>query len=142
MEKTDSREIWNEVSRWREILARDKNNVEARFNLGEFYFKIGRFELALKEFKIAKAVSPQHPGVRSRIAEIYRSWGKLKESARELEKIYRLDSCSVASIIDLGDIYTELGELEKAEKVYRYALEKAPENISLRLKLEKISNRK
>lgn len=122
----------------RSLLSRDPDNVEARCELGEFYYRLGKMSLAEKEFKIVKAVDPSNITAREHLAGIHREAGENEGAIRELEAVESLSGCPVSSLVILAELRLLAGRTEEAKRTFRRAIEKEPGNIKLRLRYEKL----
>ena len=77
----------NAISLAKDILSRDKNNIEAHFYLAEAYYNQGKNELALIEYKIVEKSGNYHDieekKLRERLGELFMKINDLDEALKE-----------------------------------------------------------
>jgi pentatricopeptide repeat protein len=109
--------------------------------LGNCYCKIGEYKKAEQVFKEARHDFPEDYLIyyyQSILFLTERDTLKANESIRKFVSLYKEISTSEADIITgLGEIYSEAGIHEKAEKCYREALSLEPENPARKYNLAK-----
>lgn len=106
---------------FKKALQLNPNYSEARMNLGILYMKQGRYELALQYLKAAandeffekKHIAFYH------LAKVYRATGNKKEYVHYLEKAVNYNPLYLEAQLELAEAYKEVGEYEKAIKIYK-----------------------
>jgi tetratricopeptide (TPR) repeat protein len=100
--------------------------------LGESYRKTGRYDKAIKIYKLAEKDFPDNPGLTYNQALLYMQIGDTVTANRYMEKgitWLRSISASESSILAIiGGAMAELGSIDRADKYYRKALSLEPEN--------------
>jgi CubicO group peptidase (beta-lactamase class C family) len=113
--------------------------------LGEACIWTGDLQQAIKLYKRAKDLEPDHQDVR--LKHFYDLGGKLIEAGKDIRVFTAL---GVAAVLypknaqihsDLGDLYTQVGDRDKAILHYRKALRIAPKFKAVRDKLNKLQRR-
>lgn len=114
-------------------------------HLGEAYIWIGDLDSAIKLFKKAKDLDPDHANLRLR--HFYDLGTKLIEAGKDIKVITAL---GVATALypknaklhaDLGDLYVQVGDRDKAIACFRKALEIAPKFKTAQEKLNQLLRR-
>jgi len=128
------------VSQWKKILEISPDNAEAMNALGYTYAEEG-LNLTKAEALIKKAleIKPDSPAYLDSLGWVY---FKKKDFHRAEEYIKKAVSfMRDPEILEhLGDVYYQLGEKDKAEKVWQEALDKKPDNKEIKEKLGRIKN--
>ncbi|MHC5040432.1 MAG: protein kinase domain-containing protein, partial [Planctomycetota bacterium] len=124
------------AGRWDEALADSEKALKMAPNyyLSHYrhcfaLFYAGKREETLAASKRAIALFPGYPPLIAIYAECLLDVGKLKEAAEWFEKAAELDRSGIEG--NMGACYLALGEIEKAEAVFREALARDPGNGSL-----------
>lgn len=120
-----------------------KTRASTLRDMGDLYEQMGRDEEALKTYReamgLVKAGNWLERELRQRIVGVYRRTDRLAELVAEYEKAWRNPNYDQA--MELGDLYDELGQEEKALSFYRKAAAKSGRNVDPRLKIIRILER-
>jgi CubicO group peptidase (beta-lactamase class C family) len=114
-------------------------------HMGEAYIWIGDLQSAIKLYKRARDLEDDHPDLRLR--HFYDLGVQLIEAGKDIRVITALGVAAVlypenAKLhLDLGDLYVQAGERDKAIACYRKALEIAPKFKAAREKLDQLQKR-
>lgn len=134
------------IDYYKTVLEKNPDHPEAHFNLALCYHKLNNEEEALRYYKKAVEVNPKLNDAYNNIAYIYNEQGDTEKAEEYLLKTdYALENNGAissafgelsGSTSDNREIieavkYIQLGNLEKAEKVIKFALEKNPDNHEL-----------
>jgi tetratricopeptide (TPR) repeat protein len=106
------------------------------YNLSERDEQLDR---ALAMAKIAIEKEPENASFLDTIGWIYYKLGKYKDAEKYIKKSLAVNKESAVVLEHLGDIYKAMEEDESALKYWRLALEKNPNNNSLKQKIERVS---
>ena len=105
-------------------------------DLGRVLAKAHKNTEALATLKKALALAGGEAGVRGElfalITDVYRAENTLNELIRLLEAEHLADA---PRLVMLGALYEETGQVDKALATYRHALDRAPRNIDVRVKV-------
>ncbi len=113
--------------------------------LGEAYIWTGNLDPAVALYKKARGLDPDHTDLR--LSHFYDLGTRLAEAGKDIKVITAL---GVATALypknaelhsDLGDLYVQIGDREKAIACYRKALEISPKSKAARDKLNQILKR-
>lgn len=106
------------------LVAIDKGDIDALYNLSIFYGNLGRIEEAEKYFLLA--IDKGHVKALNNLAILYENQSKIEEA----EKYYLLakDKGDVKALYNLGLLYQNQGRIEEAEKNYILAIAKGHVN--------------
>jgi len=64
--------------------------AKGHFNLGNAYQKLGRFDEAIEEYRLALILKPDSPGIHYNLGVIYRETGQLDEAIQEFKIALKL----------------------------------------------------
>jgi serine/threonine-protein kinase len=109
-------------------LALDPDLPEARFMLGDYYYRERDYERALKEFAAVYEARPNDSEVLSNIAFIWRRQGLFEQCRNNQERAVQLNPRDVDSMIELSHTLALVGEYERAIELNKTVIELDPEN--------------
>ncbi|MBW2091750.1 MAG: tetratricopeptide repeat protein [Deltaproteobacteria bacterium] len=106
--------------------ARTAPGRQVLIDLGTLYFHLKRYNQA--EYTYKKCLETLTPEEEALLAYTYEAQGKINEAAAYWEQIVQLPGqlLKEEAFFNLGRVYEELGQPEKAEKAYQQLLEKFP----------------
>ncbi len=136
--------IYDNSKRWAEsdhiyqqLIDSDSTDAQAYNN---FAYSLAerneKLDLALKYANKAITLSPDTPAYLDTIGWIYFRIGDNKKALDYIQASVKLDSTNAVVLEHLGDVYTELKQIEKAQSIYRKALELSGDNPQLEAKLK------
>lgn len=103
-------------------------------NLGNVFMETGRIDDALNCYEQSLAANAQCVDAWNNLSMLYRSKGRIRDAVDAACRVVTLDPNHVGARRLLGYAYARLGELDKAEQVYRSWLADEPDNpIALHL---------
>ncbi|MGI8923217.1 MAG: tetratricopeptide repeat protein [Fimbriimonadales bacterium] len=94
-----------------------ENSAWARTQLGDMYFKSGNTRAAEQEYEAVRATMPEYRHALAGMARVRSTQAKFPEAIRLWQKAMR-GRPNITYVIELGDLYTKLGEKESAERQY------------------------
>jgi Flp pilus assembly protein TadD len=116
------------AEKFRQVLDLDPDNCEAHFQLGVLAQQEGDHRLALDRFKFVLRHDPQFVGAHLKIAQLYH------KARNRAETLYHAN-CELAqpeiddqTLLELGSLLIELGQLEAAKLAMRRVLKNAGTN--------------
>ena len=109
---------------FRRAIAADPNFVHAQFNLGVIHFWKGEFDAAETAQRRAIKLDPKNPEFHVALAMTLGTVGKLSDARTVMESALRMQSHHAGAIYGMGWLEAMEGHHEKAELLYRRALEK------------------
>ncbi|HYA25199.1 MAG TPA: tetratricopeptide repeat protein, partial [Terriglobales bacterium] len=122
----------NNYELWSHTLEVTKNNALAENNLGVALVNLGRDEEALAHFHHAEEIDPSDPTSHVNIAAFLQSHGKPEPAMTEYSNAIHLATGNATAVANskvlaiafenLGTLYSEAGNYEKARENYRQAL--------------------
>jgi CubicO group peptidase (beta-lactamase class C family)/tetratricopeptide (TPR) repeat protein len=114
-------------------------------HLGEAYIWTGDVESAVRLYKRAKALDPDHPDLKfNHFYDLGRQLNETGKDARvftALEVAEALFPRNAKLCSDLGDLYVQIGDKDKAIAYYKKALEIAPRFKAAQDKLDQLKRR-
>lgn len=112
-----------------------KDTAERRRMLGRSELARGNTDAALGLFRAALELEPNNLAALFDLAVGLRHAGKLDEAKARFDEVEKLDPAYPELALERGRIYEARGEWEVAARSYRLALEKAPKDSALLLRL-------
>jgi tetratricopeptide (TPR) repeat protein len=117
-------------------------NPFAYFLMADAYFQLKEYEKEEELLKVAHRLFPTNGYVQTNrliLALAQKDTVRINEVMGEyLDFRHNITNCPEALISnDIGYIYTQVGQLEEAEKQYRLAIEQAPNNLNFHFNLAK-----
>jgi len=116
-----------EIERYKAILAREPNNLQAHINIGNLYFDTRQDLLAIAHYRKALEIDPRNVNVRTDLAVCYRRSGKPDQAIEELLKAISIDPRHAQSRYNLGVILIhDKGDIEGGIRAWEALLENVP----------------
>lgn len=116
---------------YRNIYARDPNNVQAAIGLMQSSREIGSLDQAREVADKMVAAKPDDPAVIAEVGKVRLATGQLQDAVKMLQRASDLDPRDWRSRSALGVAYDRLGDPEHAEASYRAALQISPDNAAV-----------
>ena len=125
--------VWrDEVSLWKDIVAKSPLKARAHGNLGNAYQSRGRFEEAAREYAEVIRLAPRDAGAHINLGtNLYRQ-KKWAEAADWYRKALRLDAGNAAAHYNLGRTLTEMDKFSEAETAIQEAIRLKPDHDAAR----------
>jgi tetratricopeptide (TPR) repeat protein len=111
------------------ILQRDVNNVPALLRIARLSLKIGQPQEGLKYADRLNKLGENNAETELLIASAYLDQKNFKAAALHLQKSLEIDPEDDATRIDLGNLYLQLKEDQKARAQFDFVLKRNPKNI-------------
>ena len=106
------------------------NNIDARYNLGVFYFETGRSDLAYQTYmELIKRV-PKHVNSLNNIGNILFNANKYEDALVYLNQVLAIKPDHPDALINVGAIAHNTGDLTKAVTYYEKSLTHNPSNTT------------
>ncbi len=101
---------------------------------GDVFAEAGRFAEARTEYEAALA-KEDDLGTRFRLGETLRKMRAFDEAMAVLDKLQAADKDYPGLALERGILYAEMGQSERALEMYNAALQKAPNDVDLKLRV-------
>lgn len=129
-------EYKDELTFWRKSLKVDPSSPIAHHNLGIVYNYMGLYTEAEEELKKALSLAPPYAdnavkNVAENLANTYRLQKRFEEALAQLNKIVESGLYNFGTYQNLGAIYLDMKDEEKAEEAWRKGLELNPKSSGL-----------
>lgn len=111
------------VTAFRNVVSREPDNFEARFNLAFAYLQWGRNSNAIDEFKQALRYQPQNSEVWSNLAIAYENMGQSDQATGALFKAVQYNPGNTTARLNLAAMYGNANQFGKAIEQYKKAIE-------------------
>ncbi len=125
----------------REVLAADDDYFAAHGELGRCLLKQEKLPEAVQSLRRAMALDPGAERVQSMLGATLLLQGDYASAVEALELAIRLDPDLYQNHFNLGMALEKLGQPDKAIKHYQDCLERAPDAVQARQRLEFLKNR-
>jgi len=127
---TDSSEIAKEDGSFERVVAmlnrvvkEDPNVIDAWFKLGNSYYKVRKYEEAIKYFQQALVLKPDYDLAVINMANAYRRLGRDDAALAGYEHYLTIDPRNAHVRYQVGEIYLDRGDAARAETNFKQALE-------------------
>ncbi|GFZ91748.1 tetratricopeptide repeat-containing sulfotransferase family protein [Okeania sp. KiyG1] len=112
-----------ELTNCQNTVNKNPKNFRSHYQLGNIFFKLQRFDEAIKTYIHAIQLKPEYPWFffYSNLLNFIIKQGKLKQILKLFQKITQENQDSIWSYINLGEILTATGNLDAAIKNYQTA---------------------
>lgn len=107
-------------------IAVTSDNEIAHLNLGVVYEKDGRFDAAMKEYRVALKINPRRAHTHNNIADLLDLSGQPAAALAEYEAALKLNPDSVLTHLNLGTLRVELGQFTEAATEFTAAAQLDP----------------
>lgn len=115
------RRLEREVLAYRQMIAADPRNADARLQIGTIYARSGIPDVALREFDAIIAQDPRHVAAINNRGNIYFARGDFERALDSYRYAEELDSTDGGIRINSALAYYKLGKLAEAQAKYREA---------------------
>lgn len=122
------------IKEFRAILALDPKNVDARGNLGVVLFFQGAYGEAIPELRATLKLQPHLVKIQALLGIAERHTGDDKDALKDLEKAFpdiKEEKIRVQTGMELIDLYSSAGDLQKAVDVVSALRDLEPTNIEI-----------
>ncbi len=107
-------EIEIEIEDAKEEVRKNPDDADAHFNLGNAYYKSGRYKEAIESYKQAIKIKPDDARAHYNLGLVYGKLGKYKEAIEPFKQAIRIDPDYVNAHYNLACCYSLLGNVSKA----------------------------
>ncbi|MBP9113740.1 MAG: tetratricopeptide repeat protein, partial [Polyangiaceae bacterium] len=95
----------------------------------------GSFDIALQHYRSAVEKDPNDPTSHFKLATMFRKTRKNDEALQELEKVEKIDKEFPGLVVERGLLFEATGKTDKAIEQFKAALQKAPDDLDLQLRI-------
>jgi len=120
------------IAHFRRALREKPGFVDASYNLGKMFVKVGDLKGAQDAYRRALAFDARHPGLRKNLAWVLRELGRLDEAIALLEQGSAESPGDDDLLEHLADAYGERSGSAAARAAYAAAIERLPRSVLLR----------
>ncbi len=117
---------------YREVLATDRENIDALHFLGVIAYQRAEYEQAAALIAQALSANDANAPAHNNLGNVLVDQGKLDEAAACYQRALALQPGYVDAHVNLGGVFKSLGRLAEAEASYREALRIRPESAQAR----------
>jgi tetratricopeptide (TPR) repeat protein len=134
------RAAFNEaVGCYEEFLQYSPDHAIARNNLGGAYLKLGHYEQAEAQFRLALELEPDYADAHSNLGNVLRLRGKYTKAETALRRVLKLNPTHVAAKVNLGLTLMFLGRLGDAKDCFEKVLRVTPRNAEALLGMGRVA---
>lgn len=124
---TGRNKVWkDDFSLWSDSVKKMPDSSLAHTNFGIARFNQGRFEDAIKEFRIALNLKPDFYQAHNELGYVYYKMGRLEPAEREFQAALKLNPNYSTASNNLGIVHAYQGKIEVAIDDFKKALESKP----------------
>ncbi|PYV37807.1 MAG: hypothetical protein DMG06_27110 [Acidobacteria bacterium] len=109
---------------------------------GEAHESQGHYDLASGEYRKVLSMDPRRPGIHFRLGRVVlarpQEGTSQDEALKEFEQELQLDPTNAAAAYEAGEIYRKIGQLDKAQRYFRTAVENYPDFEEARIGLGRV----
>lgn len=116
-----------EILLWGDAAEKYPSNERAHNNLGEIFFRQGKFDEAIARFKEAVRLQPAYVDALNNLGNILTQRGDALGALEPLQLALRLEPQSAPTHNNLGDTFYHLGRKDEAVRLYREAIRLKPD---------------
>jgi len=113
------------MAEYKAAIEADPTSAEAHFDLGRLYVYRRMLREAAREYERGLKYEPNSAQARKQLADVYYRMGLKDKAAAEYEKVIALQF-DLGAYTNLGIIYAERGQYDRAIKQYRNAISANP----------------
>lgn len=139
VEGDDLAALERRIALLRKVLDDDPQVIDAWFNLGNAFYRAGRFGEAITHFGKALALKPDYDLALINMANAYRAQGKDAEALAGYEHYLRVDPKNAWVHYQAGEIHLDQGRPERAVEYFRQALAIDPKVAAARVALAAVA---
>lgn len=111
----------------KDVLNKDPSVLEARYILGNIYFRQKKYDDAVEEYKKALEVDPDYYEAIFGLALAYKREGKHDDAIIGFKRMIDIDPRDTKPFLHLGDIYAEKDQIDEAMEYLKTASANDPE---------------
>ena len=120
----------NAIKSYQKAVDADGNFFEAYFNMGLSALSGGDMDTALRAYEYALAIRPDHRDSRFNLSLALKQRDHLRDAARELEALLRLDKTDLPALLQLGELYSgPLARPVRTRNIYQQIIQHHPQAI-------------
>jgi tetratricopeptide (TPR) repeat protein len=134
------RAAFNEaVGCYEEFLQFSPDHAIARNNLGVAHLKLGHYQQAEAQFRLALELEPDYADAHSNLGNVLRLRGKYTKAETALRRVLKLNPTHVAAKVNLGLTLMFLGRLGDARDCFEKVLRITPRNAEALLGMGRLA---
>jgi hypothetical protein len=111
-------DVMTEIQRYRAVLARDPNDLQANIGLGNLEFDSGQWQKAVEHYQLALTKDPGNADVRVDMAIAMHNQGNDAEAVKELERVNKDHPDHKNAWLNLGVICAGMGDRQAAIRAW------------------------
>ena len=126
------------IKYYKEKLNKNPNNTELLGLLAAGYIENQQLDEGINTYRKGLELAPTDTDLRQSLIASLRYAEKLNEAATEFETLNKQDPDNIGIYRELGELYHQIGNHEKAKQVYQRMIDRSPNNPSTYLTLAEI----
>jgi protein O-mannosyl-transferase len=121
-------EVWrNSITLWKDSVKKDPYNPIAHNNLGLAFYKIGKYDEAVRHYSEALNIKPDFSGAHNNLGNALTNQGKTTEAIAHYKQALKINPAYIKAHINLGNVLKEEGNYNEAIYHYSEVLKAVPD---------------
>ncbi len=120
------------AEKFRQVLELHPDESTAHFQLGLLALGEGDLTLAVQQFRRVLRIDTTYPGAHLKMAQIYHRQADAAEALYHANSELAQQQLDEPTLLELGNLLMDLGQLDGAETAFRRRLEANPQNTAAR----------
>lgn len=116
------------LSQYEQLSKRKQYTANDYFNLGFLYEQVGGYEEAMRFYRKALALAPNHEKALYSLASRYQATGDVKTAMALYQRLVHFHPQSTLAYLNMGLIYNALGDTDRAKYLYQKVVNIDPNN--------------
>jgi tetratricopeptide (TPR) repeat protein len=122
--------VWKDtLALWSHAATRTPDQLKVRYNLGNAYYRLGRTEEALEEYRAAVSIAPGFFMANYQLGNVYYKLGRTEEAVVEYRAVVKRVPWFLSARLSLAASYEKLERTDEAIEEYKKALRYLPDNV-------------
>ncbi|OGW41838.1 MAG: hypothetical protein A2132_05675 [Nitrospirae bacterium RBG_16_43_11] len=124
--------VWlNDLTLWSDVMIKYPESIQAHYNIGNYYNKLGDKNRAEAEYKAILKIEPGNYGALTRLGEISYMKGDLDTGMKFLQQAWKTAPLEATANQIIALVYREKGDLLLSSRHLLFVLTSSPHNLRI-----------